>query len=96
MLYLTSSVHNPHLTVIFYYSNQGYLGKKKKNYKKIEQQKMEESFGLQYQDLILVSVMNMYLPIPKPDFGCTLNSHKVINVGSDTFGNPIFQKGLQN
>ena len=21
---------------------------------------------------------------------------KVINVGSDTFGNPIFQKGLQN
>ena len=55
MLYLTSSVHNPHLTVIFYYSNQGYLGKKKKNYKKIKQQKMEESFGLQYQDLILVS-----------------------------------------
>ena len=74
MLYLTSSVHNPHLTVIFYYSNQGYLGKKKKNYKKIEQQKMEESFGLQYQDLILVSVM--YLPIPKPGFGRTLNSTK--------------------
>ena len=23
-------------------------------------------------------------------------SNKVINVGSDTFGNPIFQKGLQN
>ena len=22
--------------------------------------------------------------------------NKVINVGSDTFGNPIFQKGLQN
>ena len=35
---------------------------------------MEESFGLQYQDLILVSVM--YLPIPKPGFGRTLNSTK--------------------
>ena len=23
-------------------------------------------------------------------------TNKVINVGSDTFGNPIFQKGLQN
>ena len=26
----------------------------------------------------------------------TLLSSKVINVGSDTFGNPIFQKVLQN
>ena len=74
MLYLTSSVHNPHLTVIFLLLKPRLSRKKEKNYKKIEQQKMEESFGLQYQDLILISVM--YLPIPKPGFGHTLNSTK--------------------
>ena len=47
MLYLTSSVHNPHFTDIFMLHQPRPSWKKaKKNYKKIEHQKMEESFGL--------------------------------------------------